>query len=52
MEGQFQTVHGEWMLQRALNIQDGTVVAELNISNVSTDALDPSLFELVETAPE
>jgi hypothetical protein len=52
LEGQFQTVHGEWLLEKALNIQDGTVVAELNVSNVSTDALDPSLFELSENARE
>jgi hypothetical protein len=45
LEAHFQEIKGVWLLDRALNRADGKTVAELILSNVSTAAIDPKLFE-------
>jgi len=45
LEARFKEINGLWLLERAWNRQDGKTVAHLILSNVSTAAIEPQLFE-------
>jgi len=51
LEGHFQKVNDHWMLDKALNIQNGKVVSEFLVGNVSTKDIDASTFDLAIATP-
>lgn len=44
LQGSFQNLDGSWLLDEALNIQDGTTVTKLKLSKASGAEIDPAVF--------
>jgi hypothetical protein len=51
LEAHFQTTEGMWLLKKAVNIQDGKIVTDMVLSDVSTAAIDPDRFATREKTP-
>jgi len=51
LEAHFQATGGMWLLEKALNIQDGKIVTDIVLSDMSTAAIDPDRFATREKTP-
>lgn len=52
LEARFQNVEENWLLDRATNSQDGTVVRQLQVSDISTKPIPPKAFDPPPEATE
>ncbi|MCA9231770.1 MAG: hypothetical protein KDA57_14060 [Planctomycetales bacterium] len=48
LEAHFQKVNGHWMLDKALNIQNGKVAIEYVVADISHNEIDPAKFNLTQ----
>jgi hypothetical protein len=50
LEGQFHDIQGDWLLDKATNSQDGKIVRQMQVSEVSTAPILPKVFDPLVSA--
>ena len=52
LEATFQNADGMWLLDKAVNKLDDKTATRIQLSDISTDAVDPSLFKMQMETPD